>query len=398
MFMEAPLVESRRAQFERLLPAARARFERDRLQPEDFYDQPGFRLYKDGTRSPVTFLTYDPHKPKQSVQEGEAIAWSRDIKNEQDQQQKSPQKQAEDTENLLLGDLAEGVGYELLKNIFPEPRFAVVPGSFVDDRLNGNDVFVIERSQSGDVERVFGIDITAAPEPEVLAKKMTQSLRRTIRGEMGQGSLLAYEHNGTTQRFSTDAVVKLVLPIDESTVVAHAQRMARNEPLPFGATRRVAELFEHQIAWHERHARDDTRAAIGGARQSIGHIRANAAPDHLYQSWNNLRVLEQMHTDPQLEKELLVIAKDMNTKGKIAARKGIALDTEAFIPKFLHAVRNYVPAGTTNVTNTMSFVEATPRLETSLHELQQRVNTLATNIVDTRRRVEALERSLGIYA
>lgn len=399
--MEAPAVESRRAQFERLLPAARARFERDRLQPENFYDQPGFHATIRGTRAPKTFFVYNPDTRdtlKDSVQEGEARAWTRDIAVAEKQKNDSPEKQAFDAENLLLGDLAEGVGYELLKNIFPGPRFAVVPGSFVDDRLNGNDVFVVERNDAGDVERVFGIDITAAPEPEVLAKKMTQSLRRTIRGEMGTGALVAHEHNGTTQRFSSEAVVKLILPLDEATVLAHAQRMARNEPLPFGATRRVAELFEHQIVWHERHARNDIQKVLAGARNSIGRMRANAVPDHPYQSWNNLRVLEQLHTDKALEKELMVIANDMNTEGKIAAKKRIALDTEAFIPKFLHAVRNYVPVGTTNVTDTMSFVEATPRLETSLHELQQRINTLATNIADTRRRVEALERRFGVYA
>lgn len=384
----APAQESRRSVFERLVGAARAVFERDRIDPEHFYEQKGFHINRDGTQSKKTFFTYNPYSKenlKNSVQEGEARAWSVDIR--------AVQKKVEDKnlyeENLLLGDIAEGVGYEIIKHLFAHPRFEVLPASFVDDRLNGNDIFVIERDESGNVENIFGIDITAAPEPDILAKKITQSLRCTMRGEMGQGSLLQTKSTGATEYFSSEAVTKLVLPIDEVTAVAHAQRMARNEPIPFGASRRVAELFEHQIRFHQNHAQNDAvQKVLQNARQSIGRIRASAPPDHLYEPWNNLQLLENLYTDKKLEKRLEVIANDMNIAGKAAAKKKAPLDVGPFELLFKEAVHEHMPPE-----------PATSRFNTAFNTLRlltARVGTLEGSHKSLRSNLDRLDAQLAV--
>lgn len=347
----APALESRRSVFERLLPVVRKSIDTARESLETFYNESGFhrsiRWDKKARRiirssGGKTYIQYNDNDLRESVLYTEAIVENRIHTEAKRNELLTATERAEYDENMLLGEIAEGVGYEVLKIIFNDSRFEVIPATIADDRLNGSDVFVVQRDEhTNEIVHIYGIDITAAPEPDVLAKKVIRTLERTISGKLGFAGYLASTTKNIKERFSTDSVTKLILSLDEQTVIAYAQAIAKNRAPEQIPTHRILNSFREQIAFHEEQAAPFIAPILKDARQSVDVLRKNTVAIVPPTSWTNLDLLHAFHTDPRLGRSFVAIARDM----KRMRKPGMPLAIQPYEDRIRDAVQEYMPLG-----------------------------------------------------
>lgn len=387
--------ETRRSLFERLFPFARKSLESARPETSEFYDKQGFHIPLKGNPRGTTFFKLNPDDTRRSVQHSEDIVRERQKVYTEKNKNAPVEDREKNTDNVLLGGIAEGVAFSVLSRVFAPPEFQVMPATVVDDELNGSDIFVFKKNpDTGEVEQVFGIDVTSAPEPDILAKKMVRSLVNTVRGKMGHGSFLKTSHNGNTQLFSSARVIKLMLPISEQTALAQAQYAVRGESVQdVGVESAILSSFKTQIKLHEQEARSkDVKKILAGAHTVLDSIVLSPAVQKVDP---NMLLLNEFHAHADTRSNLLSIVRRIIREHVV----GTAISMDTYAPAIQQAVFKYMPVPSEHepIRMSESFSQQVQSIEDTLALLRKRVAQVAERTAQVRKRTEALEARIGFY-